>query len=151
MTFRFRLETVLQLRRRLADDRRAELRLAMQAETILRERFDANRQELAETQRISRDAGLGRVDVDLRLAARRHQFVLEAQAKELHEQLTKVAAETERRRGALVEAEKQVRVLEKLRERQHEGYVFEELRQEGLTLDEIGLRSDRRSNREAPS
>jgi flagellar export protein FliJ len=50
-----------------------------------------------------------------------------------------VQAEVERRRLALVEADRQIRVLEKLREKQEEAYRTDELRREQQMLDEQAI------------
>jgi flagellar export protein FliJ len=55
-----------------------------------------------------------------------------------------VGAEIERRREVLVEADRDVRVLEKLREKQTERHRYEENRREIRQLDEVAqLRATR--------
>ena len=95
----------------LAKAIRAEELLLAQEEEIEREQAEA--------------AGLGRqlkspgaADVDGLLRTHRYELVLAARHKQILSQIAQVQAECERRRQAVVEADRQVRVLEKLRERQ---------------------------------
>jgi flagellar export protein FliJ len=57
------------------------------------------------------------------------------------QQQQQVAQEVERRRLALVEADRQVRVLEKLREKKHEEYVRQEERRDQRLMDELAARA----------
>jgi len=65
--------------------------------------------------------------------------VLMAQKEQLLRQQEMVRAEIERRRQTLVEANREVRVLENLRARQRERHQAEENRQEIKRLDEAAL------------
>jgi flagellar FliJ protein len=71
------------------------------------------------------------------LHTHRYEVVLAAQGRQLAGQLAEVAAEVERRRLAVVEADRQVRVLEKLRERQAAQQRRHEERQQVKQLDEL--------------
>ena len=51
-----------------------------------------------------------------------------------------VLAEIERRQTALVEADREVKVLEKLRERQQQQHAADAMQREAKQLDEAGLR-----------
>ena len=57
------------------------------------------------------------LDVNRLLEAQRYELLLKAQSQELAKQAMLLAAETERRRQMLVEADREVRVLELLDER----------------------------------
>ena len=68
--------------------------------------------------------------------------------QELSQQEKAVAAEIEKRREALAEANREVRVLEKLKEKQHHRYQQEENRREIKLLDEAaGQRLGREDGR----
>jgi flagellar export protein FliJ len=56
----------------------------------------------------------GNVDVDRILAAQRHEAVVTAELRHVEQQRVKVQEEIERRRAALVEADREVKTLEKL-------------------------------------
>src|SRR5262245_26709772 len=117
--FRFRLETLLRLRMAERDQRRADLAKALRAEELLQ-----NEQRQIETEQVQVRVAVrersapGMADVDALLRTNRYQLVLKSRHGQLDQQLTQVRAEIERRRLVLVEADRQVRVLEKLRERQ---------------------------------
>jgi flagellar protein FliJ len=81
----------------------------------------------------------GVADVDALLQAHRYEIVLAAQMRQLNDQIAQVVAESERRRQVLVEADRQVRVLEKLRDRQATTHRQEEQRLETKQFDELAL------------
>lgn len=136
--FKFRLATLLKLRESTRDERRRALAQAMEAMQILQGRIadvQAEQQRAIEESRGKQHAGA--VDVDHLMQLHRYQWQLKLDERVLNEQLRKVADEVEKRRLALVEADRQVKTLEKLRERQLERYRFEEERRESIRLDEI--------------
>src|SRR5262245_50252921 len=117
--FHFRLQTLLRLRVADRDQRRADLAKAMRAEEMLRAELRKLGNEQVEAAQRGRDLkSPGSANVDALLQTHRYEMVLAAQSRQLETQLGQVQAEAERRRQLLVEADRQVRVLEKLRERQ---------------------------------
>jgi flagellar FliJ protein len=138
--FRFRLETLLRLRLAERDQRRTELAKALRAEELLRgeERTLEGRQiEAAARSRQLKSPGAA--NVDALLETHRYEVVLTAQRRQLKQQIAQVEAETERRRQAVVEADRQLRVLEKLRERQAAAWKKENERQEVKQFDELAI------------
>jgi flagellar FliJ protein len=143
--FKFRLATLLRLRESARDERRAELAEAYRVDDLLRQRFDELSAELeAARQQCRRAAGPGTVDVDRLLEAQRYELTLRFQQGQLEQQRKAVAAEIERRRAALVEANREVRVLEKLRDNQSDRHRQEEGRREIKQLDEVAQRCSAR-------
>ena len=139
--FKFRLTTLQRLREALRDQRRAQLAEAFQADEIIEGQQLRLEQEMADVEGRQREAsGPGEVDVDALLADQRYAMLLGAQHKHLRQQREAVAEEIERRRQLLVEADREVRVLEKLEERQRERHRAEENRQEIRQLDEVAGR-----------
>jgi flagellar export protein FliJ len=134
--FTFRLAGVLRLRCALRDERRSELAQALRAEAILRGQHDAITSELAAV-RQQRALSTGALNVDLLLDAARYEFVLSSRQKVLEEEIKQVATEIERRRQALVAADQQVRVLEKLQETQQQRHHATEQVREQNRLDEV--------------
>ncbi len=117
--FRFRLETLVRLRMADRDQRRAELAKAQRAEDALLAQASALLQEQSDVRELCRRlASPGAADVDQLIASHRYEMVLRTKSQQLSSQLQQVGGEVERRRQVLVEADRQVRVLEKLRERQ---------------------------------
>lgn len=136
--FKFRLATLLRLREAARDQRRAELAEAYRADSLLREHLDRVGQELSWLRTACRKvAGPGTVDVDRLVEAQRYELTLRAHQKRLVGQREAVAAEIERRQQALVDANRDVRVLEKLRQKQIQRHRQEENRREIRQLDEI--------------
>ena len=136
--FQFRLATFLKLRESIRDDRRKELAEAYRAETLLQEQIEQTQRELKDLQQICRRAaGPGTINVDRLLEVQRYEFLLRAQDRQLHKQRELVAAEVERRRQALVLANRDVRVLEKLRERQADRYRDEQDKLHRKLMDEV--------------
>jgi len=83
--------------------------------------------------------------VDRILQTHRYEAILKGTLAQLAAQEKQVAAEVERRRQALTEADRQVRVLEKLKERQRDEHQRGQQRQEMKQMDEIaGLAFHRR-------
>jgi flagellar FliJ protein len=78
-------------------------------------------------------------DISGLLASHRYELVLKSRAMQLAEQIVQVQGEVERRRLALVEADRQVRVLEKLRERRRVEHAAGEARLEQRQLDEQAI------------
>ena len=147
--FRFRLATLLKLREATRDERRAELAQAYQADAFLEQQQDRLQRELAGLVLQSRKvSGPGTLDVDQLLQTQRYELFLRARQSQLADQRGTVAEEIERRRQILVEADREVRVLEKLRQRQLERHREEEGRREMKILDEVaGLRASRGGGR----
>jgi len=138
--FHFRLEILLRLRIAERDQRRAELAKALRAEEMLR----AEVQQVADEQRsLAQQAAAlkspGSADVDNLLQTHRYVLVLAAKQKQLATQIEQVQAEAERRRLVVVEADRQVRVMEKLKERQAAAHRCETERQEAKQYDEMAV------------
>src|SRR4051794_18048386 len=135
--FRFRLQTVLRLRIAQRDERRAEMAKALRAADILREQRDKLAEETMENEQLARQlANPGQAHIDRILHVHRYEAILKASLAQLVVQETQIAAEIERRRLILTEADRQVRVLEKLSERQREQYQRNEERQAMKQMDE---------------
>lgn len=147
--YRFRLATLSKLRVQERDQRRIEHGQALEAERILSARQEALIAELEAMQNLLRaEANAGVVDVDKLQGIQRYRLLLQAQLAALRQQKEQVALEVERRRLALVDADRQVKTLEKLRDRQlslHERALEEVERKE---FDEAALAGFIRLQRE---
>lgn len=135
---RFRLETLLKLRVQTRDERRRALAQALDAAAILaQQRTQLLSEQEAARRWVVDQTSSGLVDVDRCLAAGRYGLQLRVQLAALAKQEQQVAAEVERRRLALVEADRQVRTLEKLRQRQEERLRLADDRRAVKQMDEI--------------
>ena len=139
--FKFRLATLLRLREAARDQRRVELAEAYRVDEVLRQRLELVRDELDRLRELCRRAAApGHLDVARLVESQRYELTLKSQQRELQRQLEAVGAEIQRRRLALVEASREVRVLENLREKQAVRHRQEENRQEIKRLDEVSQR-----------
>ncbi|HVA49723.1 MAG TPA: flagellar export protein FliJ [Pirellulales bacterium] len=137
--FRFRLATLLRLREAARDERRTQLAEALQLAEQLRERQMGVEELLREALRVQSTA-TGAIDADRLLNATRYEMVLRAELQQLQLQETALQTEIEKRRQALVAADRDVRSLELLRETQQERHREQEERRAVKELDEIALR-----------
>lgn len=142
--FRFRLATLQKLREVHRDEMRTKLAEAIHAQQILEEQLaqivaDIDHLHATRRQAITN----GQVQVDWLLEAQRFQDVLLAQQATKQEQMRLLTTEVERRRQAVVEADRQVKVLEKLRERKLSEFHLDQQRRETAVLDEVAARSGR--------
>lgn len=147
--FVFRLEKVLGLRRSHRDRAREELAEAINVMQIL----EGQKNDLEETfakQRMTRtaEAQSNQPRVDILLDGRKHELLTIAQQKQLDEKIQMVAEELENRRSKLVEADREVKVLERLRERDKENHHRDKLRFESKEMDEISQLVYRRQHEE---
>ncbi|NLS97403.1 MAG: flagellar export protein FliJ [Planctomycetaceae bacterium] len=142
--FKFRLATLLRLRESARDQRRSQLAEAYQAEEAIVEQRRQLSADLADLMRQCRDAaGPGELDLDRLLVARRYEVTLRAEQRDLAEKHEAVRAEVDRRRLALVEANRSVRVLELLRDRQLAQHRETERIRQIKELDEVAGRCRR--------
>lgn len=136
--FKFRLATLLRLREATRDERRSELAEAYRADNVLQEHLQRVGRELAWLQTECRKvAGPGTIDVDRLVETQRYEVTLRGQQGQLLGQREAVDAEIDRRRQALVAADREVRLLEKLRQKQAQRHRREENRREIKELDEV--------------
>ncbi|MCU0958805.1 MAG: flagellar export protein FliJ [Pirellulaceae bacterium] len=139
--FTFRLEPLLRLRTAERDRRREELAKAFRAELVLQQQQQAVEDELQVTrQEAQQQSAPGPIHVDPLLHAHRYALLLQAHLAQLRRQQLAVRQEIDRRREALVEADRELRILEKLKERHLAAHVYQEQRADLRTLDEIALR-----------
>ena len=139
--FRFRLEPLLKLRRAARYERRAQLAQAHDAQHILYDQHAASADDLLASRNASvRDSMPGIIDVDRLLNSHRYELVLEAQSAEIEKRQEQLAAEIDRRHELLMEADREVKVLEKLKEKKLDTHRREQLAIEVKQMDEVGQR-----------
>ena len=143
--FKYRLQTLLQLRETTRDERRADLAQAQHADDILHNRQNTVEQQRRELLESTRDSiKPGPVNLDHLINCQRHDWMLEMEEQQIAEQRKQVAQEIERRHAVLVEANRSVRVLELLKEKQLDRHRKEELRLETNLLDEVAIQREHR-------
>jgi flagellar protein FliJ len=140
--FRYRLATLLRLREAARDQRRTELAESRREDEKLVQQLEWNdkeQQRLGEACR--KAAGPGTVDLAELIEADRYAVILQQQEERLRAARQSLAVEIDRRREALLAADRDVQVLEKLRDRRQQQHRQEEERQLAKQLDEAALRA----------
>jgi flagellar protein FliJ len=138
--FQFRLESLLRIRESERDRCRLELAECRRTEEELRRRLSKLRGQRDRLQQECRKAaGPGELDVDWLAEAHCYASTLLEKETELLRRMNALAENIERRRDALVQAERKVQMLEKLRERRRQDDCRERERQDAKSLDEIAL------------
>src|SRR6476469_4981618 len=136
--YKFRLNTLQKVREAHRDQQRGSLAEAYRAEQVLAENRAQLTVEERELRELQRSATEGQyLDVNRLLEAQRYELLLKAQSQELAKQAVLLAAETERRRQLLVEADREVRVLELLDERHRDAHARDAQRAETKRLDDV--------------
>jgi flagellar export protein FliJ len=138
--YKFRLETLLKVRQARRDERRLALAEAFRADELLSERQTELATERSQLRALQQSATSGQfLDVNRMLEAQRYELVLRARGQEIANQRALLETETERRRQALVEADRDVRALDLLDERQRTEHQRRSRRNENKQLDEIAV------------
>lgn len=136
--YRFRLETLAKLRIAQRDQHRAALADGYRAEQILAEQRTALAEEAAAVRELQRTAlAAPYANVSQLVESQRYALVVHARQQMLQDQAARLAVEVERRRLALVEADRAVRALEKLDERRHDEHRQHQARVAQKELDEV--------------
>ena len=140
--FAFRLNSLLHVRQAERDQRQSLLAAALAEERQLQARRAVLEGDLrAQLGRARAVIGPGALDVAGLESAHRYASNLRAQLAALAEGEQALSQEINHRRQAVVEADREVRVLEKLRERQQQQHRTEQARAESKQLDEIAART----------
>jgi flagellar FliJ protein len=137
--FKFNLDGVLRQRKLVEEAKQrafAEVqRRYAELEAELRAMDDAVRQA---TEDLRKNHLVGSIDVDFLAAHRRFTIGMQDKAIRHAEKMAPVRADLEAARAALVEAAKQRKILEKLRERKQAEWATAEARKDAAAMDEIG-------------
>jgi flagellar FliJ protein len=140
--FQFRPATLLKIRENTRDERRSELADVQRTDAELENRLTRLEKEQEQLRNECRKAvGPGMLDLSRLVESQRYAVTLRDRQMELIEQRRTLAEEIERRRQALIEADREVRMLEKLRENQLQTHQQHEGRQESKRLDEAALQT----------
>jgi flagellar export protein FliJ len=143
--FHFRLQTLLSLREAARDDRQARLAGNLAVERELAERQATIERALNTLRERTRSStGPGPIDVERLRLDNRYERTLRSDLAELTSRRRALADEIEACRQELAAADREVRVLEKLRERQHERFRHEEQVRETGQLDEVAAETARK-------
>ena len=148
--YRFPLETLAKVRSHRRDERRQRLADAYRADAVLAEQRRQIDAQLAELQEIRRTATAAKyVDVNCLAAAGRYEPLLQSHRQTIEEQQRLLDEEIERRRVDLVEADREVRVLERLDERYRTEHRELAQRTENKQLDDVACQTWLRQQKRA--
>ena len=137
--FKFRLEPLITIRDNDLKERQAELAQAYNAQRICEENlqtFERLMEEGIATARNMMQPGQ-MVDVRYLRGLQEQELVLRANHEEWTKNLRDVSEEVERRRLLVVAANKELKKVEKLKEKRYEEYSEKEKKQETKAMDEI--------------
>ena len=137
--FTFRLEPLITIRDNVLKECQEELAKAYNARHILEEALQTVEKQLADGLISARNLiQEGQtVNVEFLLGLRRQEMFLRANQDDLKKKMQMVDEEIERRRLAVVAANKELKVVEKLKEKRYEKYLEEEGKNEIKVMDEI--------------
>jgi len=139
--FRFRLATLMRLRQSTRDECRQELAAAQQLERSIYERINGLDRELAEVRnRTGASSQAGSIDIDRLRDTVRYQSLLAAKRQAAQQQLKNCSAQVDHLRQLLVEADRELKSLEKLQSRQQDRHHRSQHKHELRQLDEPGIR-----------
>jgi len=136
--FKFKLETVLKVKARIEDLRKLELREAESRRDKARLELFRWQKEIADHIRLYREKFQQRINPEEANNYHRYLTWLNRQADLAALQLQEREKEVAERRQKLVEASKERKILEKLKEKAYQNYQAEQLRAEIQFLDELG-------------
>ena len=141
MAKKFKLQSVLNYRHTLEDQARQQLSGSLQQQGQLEaelQRHQNQLQQLDEELKTRQLAGLSIAEIDLFEAQIHH---LQGLMVALQQRLEQLHRRIERERAELLQASREKKVMEKLKEKQEEEYRREQARLERNLLDEISLRN----------
>jgi flagellar protein FliJ len=151
MSFRFRFDSILQLRRRERDEAGAAVGKANEAIQRIDEQVEAIRLERRRVNEQAARQRVGTISVDSLLAAGRYDLQLLADEHALQQTRGQLVQELERRQVKLLAAEAELKRFERLEENERVAYQAEMLRREQLEADEAtSRRFIRQRNRYIP-
>jgi flagellar FliJ protein len=139
MGFRFRFQTVLAMRERQEDERRNEL--ALEERRLAEKTAELNAWDEARRQGIDTfyQACNGVIDIEYLSRCQSHLSFLKERRDDCRQALEGIHDDVEQARKRLIEARKERKAMEQLKEKKHQAYIKEEQAKEQKFLDDIGL------------
>jgi flagellar FliJ protein len=136
--FKFKLDTVLQVKRRIESERKQQLQQAELARNAALRQLETRRTELEQAVREYEASSRRKFDRNLAYSYNQYTIWLGQKIKEAHSHLNFCEGEVGKARQRLLEAAKERKILDKLKEKAHRQYKAAELREEIVFLDELG-------------
>ncbi|MBC8876789.1 MAG: flagellar export protein FliJ [Planctomycetes bacterium] len=140
--FRFSLHSILKVRLAERDGRRAELEDVERSQLGLQRDMDRLAQELQQSRVHSRGfLSPGSIDIAHLQDCHSNEQTLRQKIDRLGRQKEQAAKKVEQCRAALLQADRQLRMLEKLSDKQRQAYRHDEEKRENRLLDELAGQS----------
>ena len=137
--FKFRLAPLITIRDNKLKERQRKLAEAYEARKILEEHLQEIERQLDEGIAAVRELSQPgqTVNVEHLIGFRRQEMFLRANQEDLTKKMKMIDEEIEKRRAAMIEANKELKIVEKLKEKRYEKYLEEENKAETKMMDEI--------------
>lgn len=147
MPFRFRFQTVLTVKERREEERRNELLLEEQRlakkSSELRNWEDAHDEGIG----VFHEASSGLLDLEFMKNCQTHLAFLRERREYCRQELQEIHQDVSHARERLVEARKERKVMEQLKEKSRQVFIQEEQGKEQKFLDDIGISVHSRKQR----
>jgi flagellar protein FliJ len=138
--FKFRLASLQKLRELTRDSRQADLAEAEQARAILQRQIEQLGKKRDDLLRESSEAvAPGEVNIDYLRWWQNHAEAIESRRDRLDQQNRQLVVECQSRRESLIEANRAVKVLEKLCQKRRNEHDQKEDRSDRQWMDEVAL------------
>ena len=137
--FRFKLDPVLELRRREERDELVALAALERERSVLEEQLRAGQQRIDDARASRGDMLCGSVDLRRAAAQARAEAAVDVASRRVALQLAAVLRRLDLQRGVVAAAAQRRRMLERLRERRLETFRVESDRRERSMLDDLSM------------
>lgn len=135
--FRFRFETLLRHRRGVEDERQRELAQLMRSRMILHRELNRMQQTIRDSKRQLGDTLVGRVNVDRVGQFARYSGQVEVRGRQIILRLAQLEKQVVDARARLLDAVRQRKALELLRDKDHQEWRREQDRRETAEADDL--------------
>lgn len=142
--FMFRFETLLKHRRTIEDLRQRDLAQAMRHRMILETQLRTMQQTISQSKRRLGDALVGKVDVDQISHFARYAGQTTQRAAAILHQLAEKEKQVVAAREILIEAQRDRKAIELLRDKHYRRWLHERDRRETAQMDDMALQAHRR-------
>ena len=145
--FVFKLEGVLRQRKHVEEQRQRELAVIRGEMAQLEAELNAlNAQVTAASIDVRDNRLIGKLDMSFLAAHRRFLLAMQRRGLTMMQKMALVQRQIEEAQANLAEAAKQRKIIEKLREKQHQRWLEESSRKEQALMDEISMQMSFRNS-----
>lgn len=147
--FQFRYESVLEQRRRAERQRQRELAELKTREQSMKDELRQMQQTIDQSKRDMSEGLVGRVDLNAIGHVSRYSGQVMVRGQQLVQDLASMDQQLTEARQRLMEATRQRKILERLREREYERWLWHQRRAERRQQDELANQQYVRQQRDA--